>query len=595
MASALLCLFHQPPGASCGSLRRPRLSAPSVGSFRLVRGQHHSIVLPAEARGHTFLDSQLRSAGSSEAVLVQPYSAASPVHSGEAECVSRLPQSSVSSSGVGMDPLFSGVSGASSSLAGYHRPFRDGSEPSAASVFFADGRSAVGRHGCHDAVVGRHAGLRLSPIQSSASCAGEGSAVQGLGADSCGSILAAAPLVSGSSGASGGCSGVPSTAEGSAQTASLPSFPPEPPCASSDCVSYLQRSARSFGFSSAVACQLSRCRRALTRVNYQAKWSVNRAWCRCRGHSVLCPSVPKIGSFLLYLRRSLALSYFSIASHRSMLSGVFRFVLSELSSHFILRDLLHSFRLERPLPSSVSLLGIFYVSFLFSGVLLSNLYVFARFGILPARSSFSFLSRRLVGFGSSRPFVSAHVSSSGDDLYLSYLPEFRAKTESSVRPLPRSFSVHSLKVFVADLPDELLAFIFCVRLLFLLVLVLSLSPLVLLLAPFRRMPSAFSSGMLLCLLILQRVCLLLLVPCLLLFLPPLTLALLFALMGFLRWLLHGLFTVMLLWRLSLRLLLGLLTPSLLFIYQMFSSPLLMVQFGSVGGCWFCGLAMYFGF
>ena len=34
-----------------------------------------------------------------------------------------------------------------------------------------------------------------------------------------------------------------------------------------------------------------------------------------------------------------------------MLSVVFRFVLPELSSHFVLRDLLQSFRLERPLPS----------------------------------------------------------------------------------------------------------------------------------------------------------------------------------------------------------------------------------------------------
>ena len=37
--------------------------------------------------------------------------------------------------------------------------------------------------------------------------------------------------------------------------------------------------------------------------------------------------------------------------------------------------------------------------------------------------------------------LSAQVSSSGDDLFLSYLPEFRAKTESSIRPLHRSFLV----------------------------------------------------------------------------------------------------------------------------------------------------------
>ena len=103
---------------------------------------------------------------------------------------------------------------------------------------------------------------------------------------------------------------------------------------------------------SAVARQLAHCRRSSTRVNYQAKWAVYRAWCARHGHSVSRPTVLKVVSFLLYLHRSLSLSYSSIASYRSMLSVVFRFVLPELSSHFVLWDLLRSFHLERPLPSS---------------------------------------------------------------------------------------------------------------------------------------------------------------------------------------------------------------------------------------------------
>ena len=51
--------------------------------------------------------------------------------------------------------------------------------------------------------------------------------------------------------------------------------------------------------------------------------------------------------------------------------------------------------------------------------------------------------------------VSSAVSSSGGDLFPSYLPEFRAKTESSSNPLPRSFRVRSLRDFVGSLPDEL--------------------------------------------------------------------------------------------------------------------------------------------
>ena len=52
--------------------------------------------------------------------------------------------------------------------------------------------------------------------------------------------------------------------------------------------------------------------------------------------------------------------------------------------------------------------------------------------------------------------MSREVSFSGSDAYLSYLPEFRAKTESAVNPLPRSFCVRSLNDFMGDLPDELL-------------------------------------------------------------------------------------------------------------------------------------------
>ena len=51
--------------------------------------------------------------------------------------------------------------------------------------------------------------------------------------------------------------------------------------------------------------------------------------------------------------------------------------------------------------------------------------------------------------------VSSAVSSSGGDLFLSYLPEFRAKTESSSNPLLRSFRVRSLRDFVGSIPDEL--------------------------------------------------------------------------------------------------------------------------------------------
>ena len=189
-------------------------------------------------------------------------------------------------------------------------------------------------------------------------------------------------------------------------------------------------------------------------MNYQAKWAVYRAWCHRHGHSVSRPSVSKVADFLLYLRRSLSFSYSSIASYRSMLSGVFRFILPELSSHFVLHDLLRSFRLERPLPSSrVPPWDLLLVLRFLRGPPFEPLSACSLRDLTQVLFLVSLATARRVG---ELQAVSRDVSFSGSDMYLSYLPEFRAKTESSANPLPRSFCVHSLSDFVGTLPDELL-------------------------------------------------------------------------------------------------------------------------------------------
>ena len=138
-----------------------------------------------------------------------------------------------------------------------------------------------------------------------------------------------------------------------------------------------------------------------------------------------------------------------------MLSGVFRFILPELSSHFVLWDLLRSFRMEHPLPSSR--VPPWDLSLVLS---------FLRGAPFEPLSSCSLrdLTRKvlfLVALATVRRVgelhaLSAVVSSSGEDLFLSYLPEFRAKAESKAHPLPRSFAVRSLRDFVGDCPEELL-------------------------------------------------------------------------------------------------------------------------------------------
>ena len=207
-------------------------------------------------------------------------------------------------------------------------------------------------------------------------------------------------------------------------------------------------------FSARVARQLAFSRRPSTRVNYQYKWSTFLAWCHSRGHSVYRPSIPKIAGFLLYLRRSLHLFYSSIASYRSMLSAAFRFVLPELSSHPVLHDLLRPFCIERPLPSSRFP----------SWDLLRVLSLLRESPFEPLEScSLRDLTRKtlfLLSLATARHVgelqaVSSAVSSSGGDLFLPYLPEFQAKSESSSNPLPRSFHIKSLRDFVSFLPGEL--------------------------------------------------------------------------------------------------------------------------------------------
>ena len=196
-----------------------------------------------------------------------------------------------------------------------------------------------------------------------------------------------------------------------------------------------------------MARQLAFSRCHSTRLNYRSKWSTFRTWCHSHGHSVSRPTVPKIADFLLYLRRSLLLSYSTIASYRSMLSAAFRFVLPELSFHPVFHGLLRSFRIERPLSSSrFPTWDLLRVLSLLRGSPFEPLES-CSLRDLTRKTLFllSLATARRVG---ELQAVSSAVSSSGGDLFLSYLPEFRTKTESSSNPLPRSFHVRSLRDFV---------------------------------------------------------------------------------------------------------------------------------------------------
>ena len=141
--------------------------------------------------------------------------------------------------------------------------------------------------------------------------------------------------------------------------------------------------------------------------------------------------------------------------YRSMLSAVFKSILPEISSSPVLLDLLRSFHVEAPVrevrPPSWDLSTVldFLRSSSFEPLSATSL------RDLTCKTLFliSLATAKRVG---ELQALSHRVSFSSSSAGLSYVPEFVAKTESALRPLPRSFEVKSLGDFAAGLPDDLL-------------------------------------------------------------------------------------------------------------------------------------------
>ena len=140
--------------------------------------------------------------------------------------------------------------------------------------------------------------------------------------------------------------------------------------------------------------------------------------------------------------------------YRSMLSAVFKSVLLEISISPVLHVLLRSFQAEAPIrevrPPSWDLNIV--SSFLRS----SSFQPWTTFSLrdLTLRTFLFSLAtaKRRVEIQA----LSRHVSFSSSAAGLSYVPELLAKTESALRPLPRSFEVPSIGDLAAGMPEELL-------------------------------------------------------------------------------------------------------------------------------------------
>ena len=212
-----------------------------------------------------------------------------------------------------MDSLPPGVPRTSTLLAGHCLPFHDGTQSSPAGLLLSHDGSSVGGDGYDGPVLGRATGLCLSPLRASSSRPWVPCVLSKVRQSRGLELTLVAPFW-------------PQHPWFPDLLVEIPFFLPRrwdllkqlhfhhyhqnlrvlQPTA----ISYIKRSTRHFGFSSGVVCQLADCWRPSTRMNYQAKWTVCRAWCRrhgWHGHSVSCPSVSKVADFLLYPSFSLSL------------------------------------------------------------------------------------------------------------------------------------------------------------------------------------------------------------------------------------------------------------------------------------------------
>ena len=162
------------------------------------------------------------------------------------------------------------------------------------------------------------------------------------------------------------------------------------------------------------------------------------------------PSIWKFADYLVWLWEDQDLSLSSVKTHRFMLSSVFRFKLPALGEDSVLQDLLLSFAIERPCrpqaPPSWDLDAV--LRHLMSSAFepLESVFLWAL-----TKKTLFLVSLATAKRVSEIQALSKAVAAIGNDLTVSYLPHFLAKTECADAPVPCSFHVLSLREFAGDL------------------------------------------------------------------------------------------------------------------------------------------------
>ena len=410
--------------------------------------------LSSQSGGHTIPAAQYHRAAGSAMVGGSSGDSDSAIHHGSPQRLGGLSVSSQSDLGFRVDSQGRSISGVAEAVAGGHRSVCHLTQSPMLLIFFSIPRSERNGHGCSAPELKWVAVVCLSSLVAHSSGTQEAPVVIWSPPDHHSSVLASEALVAGPSGSGCGWSGGSSSVVRSSATTTLPLSSSGSVRAVASCLETIQRFARPQGFSKHVAKQSALARRSSSCAGYQAKWSVYRQWCHSEGHSVSQPSLSKIADFLFWLHRTKKLSVSAVLGYRSMLASVFRVVLPEISTSQAFHDLLRSFKVEAPCrsvqPLSWDLLKVF--EFLRSPVFepLSS----ASLRDLTHKTLFLValaIAKRVGELQALSRVVSFSSSAAG----LSYVPEFLAKTETTVRPLPRSFAIQS-QHFAAGLPEDLL-------------------------------------------------------------------------------------------------------------------------------------------
>ena len=265
-------------------------------------------------------------------------------------------------------------------------------------------------------------------------------------------LLASTSVVSGAARATDSASSSSSLSVGPSATATRQKAPSELVHASSSCAETLRRFARASSYSRSAARQLGQARRQSSVANYQSKWLTHSRWCSDKGHSVSNPSILKVADYLVWLWEVQGLSLSSVKAHRSMLSSVFHFKRPALGEDRVLQDLLRSFAIERPrrrqAPPSWDLDAVL------RHLMSSAFEPLETVSLRALTKKMLFLVSLATAMRVSKiQALSKTVAAIGNDLMVSYLPHFIAKTERVDAPVPRSFRILSLREFAGDLEE----------------------------------------------------------------------------------------------------------------------------------------------